>query len=231
VIFKPFLVAEMSGAMGGLVASHNSGGQYLRSRVVPTDPQTANQVLVRNTVGTLANRWASTLTEVQRGKWLSYANAVLLPNRLGDSRRVSPLAHFIRSNTPRVQSGAPIVDDGPGLLNLGDFDATAAGISADGTTGDVDLFFSNTDSWATTTGGFLLLYLSRPKSPTVNFFKGPYNYVNRVTGNTTTPPTSPSSGIAVPWPISTGQKLFYQLRATASDGRLSFVSRGSTLVT
>lgn len=231
VLFKPTFAAEMSGSMGGFVASHNRGGQYLRIRVVPTDPQSANQIAIRNSVGTLSTRWSSTLTADQRAEWATYAQQVPLPNRLGDPRLVSPLAHFIRSNTPRLQAGLGVVDDGPAILNTGDFNALNAGLAATATAGTIDVFFDNADSWATTTGGALLVYLSQPKPVTVNFFKGPYRFVSGINGATTTPPVSPASGIAVAWPFSVGQKLFWQLRATTSDGRLSFVARGSVVAT
>lgn len=231
MLFKPTIAAEMSGAMGGLVASHNRGGQYLRVRVVPTDPASANQVVVRNAVGTLANRWTTTLTDAQRAAWAAYAVDVPLPNRLGDPRLISPLAHFIRSNTPRLQAGAGVVDDGPAELNTGEFNAINAGLSVDAAAGTLDLFYDNTDAWANGTGGWLIVYLSQPKSPTVNFYKGPYRYIAKVAGVTATPPTSPASGIPIPWPVSVGQRLYWQLRATTSDGRLSFAARGGVIAT
>ncbi|MGI8516561.1 MAG: hypothetical protein ACR2NT_15805, partial [Acidimicrobiia bacterium] len=60
---------------------------------------------------------------------------------------------------------------------------------------------------------------------------GPYRYIAKVAGVTATPPTSPASGIPIPWPVSVGQRLYWQLRATTSDGRLSFAARGGVIAT
>ena len=37
-IMKTTIVGPLSGSFGGLTASHNRGGQYLRQRSTPTNP-------------------------------------------------------------------------------------------------------------------------------------------------------------------------------------------------
>ncbi len=229
MLYKPMLGAEMSGSMGGITASHNSGGQYFRSRVVPTDPATAGQVAVRSAVATLASRWAAVLTEAQRDAWNVYAANSPMLNRIGESRTISGIAQFIRSNTPLVSQGFLPVDDGPLTYMLPTM--TGTGITADSATNQFDLFFENTDSWAVSAGGRLLLYTSRPQNQSVNFFKGPYQFATAVAGNDPVAPTSPVTAIASPFAFAAGMKIFYQLRAFTADGRLSSPIRASTVST
>lgn len=227
MLYKPFLGAEMSGSMGGITASHNAGGQYFRSRVVPTDPATVGQVAVRSAVATLASRWAAVLTEAQRSAWNVYAANTPMLNRIGESRTISGIAQYIRSNAPMAAEGFLTVDSGPMTYMLPTLSGT--GITADAATNTFDLFFDNTDSWATLGGGRLLLYTSRPQNSSVNFFKGPYRFTSSVAGNDPVAPTSPVTSIATPFAFAAGAKIFYQLRAFTADGRLSSPVRGSTV--
>ena len=79
MLFQGPLISAASGSLGGLTASHNAGGNYLRARVVPTDPQSPRQVSLRQIVGTLSNRWVNTLSQLQRDAWETYAQNVPLP--------------------------------------------------------------------------------------------------------------------------------------------------------
>ncbi len=231
MLYKPFLGAEMSGSMGGITASHNAGGQYFRSRVVPTDPASPGQVTIRNAVGQLASRWAAVLTEAQRDAWNVYAANTPMLNRIGESRTISGIAQFIRSNTPRIQAAKPIVDDGPMTYMLPTITSSATAVLPDSATGQFDMFFENTDGWATEAGGFLFVYVGRPQNMSVNFFKGPYRLALTVAGASPAAPTSPISGTALPFATAAGMKVFYQVRAATGDGRLSSEVRGYGIAT
>lgn len=226
MLYKPMLGAEMSGSMGGITASHNAGGQYFRSRVVPTDPASPGQVTIRNAVGQLASRWAAVLTEAQRSAWNVYAANTPLLNRIGESRTISGIAQYIRSNTPRIQANKAIIDEGPMTYMLPTITSSQTGIGPDSVSGTFDMFFDNTDGWATEAGGFLFVYLSRPQNMSINFFKGPYQLALTVNGNSPTAPVSPIAGTVLPFAVAAGMKVFFQLRAATADGRLSSEVRG-----
>jgi hypothetical protein len=229
MLLKPILGSQMSGSLAGITASHNAGGQYLRQRVKPTDPATSNQVFVRNAVGSLAARWSSTLTDAQRLAWTVYAANVPLINRIGESRPISGIAQYIRSNTPRLQAGKPIVDDGPMTYTLAEISGMSYGITADNPGSTFDTFFDITDQWAIEAGGFLFVYLSRPQNLAINFFKGPYQLALTVVGASPTPPTSPVAGTTAPFAFASNMKVFFQMRAATADGRLSTPFRGSAV--
>ena len=46
--FKGMIGSMFSGSSGGVTASHNRGGYYLRQRVVPSDPASTLQLKVRS---------------------------------------------------------------------------------------------------------------------------------------------------------------------------------------
>ncbi|MBD3309518.1 hypothetical protein GF348_24275 [candidate division KSB3 bacterium] len=226
--FKSNIVTQVSGSIGGLVGSHNQGGMYFRARSVPTNPQTAFQVAVRNAVTLLATAWQDTLTAAQREAWDTYAANVPLIDRLGEARNTTGIAHYVRSNVPRLQAGLARVDDGPTVFALPSFtEVTFAPAAA---TDDFDVSFDNTDAWANEDDAALLLYASRPQSATINFFKGPYRYAGRIDGDGSTAPTSPET-IDSPFALTADLKQFYKAVLTRADGRLSSPFRGSGVVT
>lgn len=210
-----------SGAVGALVASHNSAGQYLRARTTPTDPSSVYQTAVRNAVGQMAAYWATTLTAAQRTAWEVYAASVQVTNALGDPINLSGIAMFIRCNVPRLQSGMSVVAAGPGTPTLGNFGGGTLAVGASASSGT--LTYSATEDWngsGSTTSG-ILLYASKPQSPAVNFFKGPYRYVGRANSSTG------SSTFTLPFNSGpTGQKTFWQARVSRPDGRLTTAFRG-----
>ena len=226
MLIKSALVTQISGSIGGMTGSHNRGGQYLRARTIPTNPGTPQQNSIRQFVADLVNLWNSTVTALQRDAWDTYAVNVAFVNRLGDQTFLSGLNQYVRSNVPRLQAGLPRVDDAPVIFNTGEFTQTAIGFSA--AANDILLNFTAADAWANEDDAGMLVYGSRPKNATVNYFKGPYRFATAVLGDAITPPTSPDTSTN-PFPFILGQKLFAYVRVSRADGRLSTLFRMSAI--
>lgn len=223
-------VAAVSGSVGGVTFSHNRGGPYMRTRAIPTDPGTTYQQEVRALVASLTSHWLNTLTAAQRAAWDTYALNVELPNPLGQYRNVGGIGMYIRSNVPRLQADAtnlPRVDDGPTVFNLGEFTSPDFSNASEATQ-NAGVAYDNTDAWANEDEAGMLVYGSRAHNASVNFFKGPYRYANKVLGNSVTPPTSPLS-VSWPFPFLEDQKIWCQIRFTRADGRLSAPFRDVTV--
>lgn len=216
--FASQLVTKVSGSIGGLTGAHNKGGLYFRARATPTNPNSVYQQAVRNAIAQLTSRWQQTLTPAQRAAWAVYADNVPLVDALGEARSIPPLAHYTRSNVPRLQAAMAIVDDGPTVYSLATFSGVSFTVDASGDTASV--VYVNTDDWADTDGGALLCYFSRPQAQSIGYFKGPYRFAEAVLGSTSTPPTSPEE-VDLPFPVEAGALVFGQFRATNADGRLS----------
>lgn len=218
MLFKGTIIGPASGSIAGITASHNSAGQYMRNRTVPVNPNTIPQQAIRNALSQLVAAWGNTLTPAERDAWATYAFNVTVLNRLGDPINLSALNMFLRGNVNRLAIGQALVAAGPTVMSLPELTLPTVSIVAGGLTASVG--FTNTDSWAITTGGFLLMFASRQQSPTVNFFKGPYQLAGIKAGNTATPPTSPTV-MTLPFPVATGNRLFFRVVAITADGRQS----------
>lgn len=220
MLFTSGLVAAASGSLGGIVASRNAAGPYLRIRAVPVDPQTTRQVNVRTIMGQLSNRWVNTLNDAQRADWETYATNVPLPARLGGTHVVSGIAMYLRSNVARRQAGMLTIDTAPIIFDVGEFTPISSlAVTAAGNL--IAFAFTPADDWANEDDAAMLVYGGIAVNPTINFFKGPYRFAARIDGDGVTPPTSPSS-LASQYAYSLGQKVFVRVIVVRADGRQSF---------
>jgi hypothetical protein len=209
-----------SGAIGSSVASHNTGGQYLRARTTPTNPSTPFQQEVRNAVRTLSSRW-NTLTDAQRDGWAVYAANTSFRNRLGDAIKLSGIANYTRSNVTRFQAALPIIDNAPGTFDIGDVTDATIALVVGTTTGTLTL--NTTSNWITQNGSAnnMAVYLSRPQNPGIGFFNGPYRLAKVINGSSGS--VTPAQVISLPFSVTPGigQIVYGQARVTRGDGRLS----------
>lgn len=232
MLVKSAIVSEGSGALGGLVWSHNAGGQYLRQRVVPTNPQTMRQGMSRTALSQISEAWSGTLNQGQRDAWIAYADAVELPGPLGDFRTVSGLNMFIACNVPRIVAGLDRVDDGPTTLTLAPLSMLSMAVATDW---QPTVTFTDGDTWAGEDDAALIVQLGLGVMNTINFFKGPYASTWIVAGNTMTPVTTPQDPTQVSGSVAyaptAGQRVFWRARATLADGRLSSPQTGFAVAT
>ena len=229
MLFTSQIITKASGSIGGLTASHNRFGQYFRSRVTPVNPNTPRQIVVRGALALLAARW-STLTDVQRLAWGTYALNVPVVNRVGDTVVLTALNMYIRSNVPRIQAALTIVDDASTDFTLPSF--SAVGTVATITAGliNVATSFSNADAWANETGGALLVFVGRGVQKTIKFYVNPFRTVPEVKGDDTTPPTSPASELSEQTG-AVGNRVFTRYSVVTADGRLSTSQITDTVIT
>lgn len=216
--FKSPILSQASGSVGGATYSHNAGGMYIRNRSIPTDPNTGPQAAIRALVASLVNHWVDTLTQTQRDAWNTYAANVPLIDVFGDPRFRSGINHYVRSNVPRQQIGQTRIDTGPTIFDLGQYTHPSLVIKA--ALNKFEFTFTDTDDWCSEDGAMMLIWGSRPKNASINFFKGPYKAMPPILGDSVTPPTSPVE-IGVPYPYVVGQKGFARVTVSRADGRLS----------
>jgi len=217
-LFVPGGVAAggtISGKMGGVVFSRNRFGAYVRSRIVPVNPNTSFQQAARSRVSVLTARWLDTLTDVQRSEWETYGVAVPTVNRVGLTINPTGLNRYLAVNALRLQAGQAIEDDAPAILNLAAY--TLPVPTVDQTAQEVSVAFTNTDAWATAVGGALMVWVSRGYNTTRNFFKGPFRFAGRVLG-AVVPPTSPQQ-FALPFTVTADQKVGVRFNVFNDDNR------------
>lgn len=216
--FKSQVYTQVSGSIGGITYAHNSAGLYARGRAIPVNPNTSFQQTVRSLFATVGNAWQTVLSAAQREAWEDYAANYQVTDSLGDLINLSGVAMFTRNNVQRLQAGLARVDDGPTIFTGGPSDPTISA-TASAATQNITLTFDDTLPWADLDGAGLLLYVSRPQSPTINYFKGPYRFADSVDGDSVTPPTS-TEDIASPFVFVENQVLHCRAVITGDDGRL-----------
>lgn len=229
MLIKSQVIADGSGSIAGLTISRNRGGIYLRARVVPVNPATAAQTAVRTALATLAARWSSTITSVQRDGWDLYALNVPLPGPLGDPRNVGGLGMYIRTNIATSLLGLVPEDTAPAIFNLGTFTPFTLPTAVSGTT-TVGFAFDNTDEWANEDDAYLAVFAARPVSPAVNYFTGPYQFAGFIAGDALIAPTSPAA-IVSPFPFLAAQKIHFRGVILRADGRYSTAQRMAAIAT
>lgn len=212
--FKSALLTQVSGSIGGMTFAHNRGGLYIRTRAIPTDPNSAFQAALRAVFGALVQRWEATLTPAQRNVWDAYAAAVPLTGPLGDPITVSGLNHYLRSNTSRSRFGLPVLDDAPNILNLGTLSLVTV-TNATGAGQSVDVTFTAGDAW-NVAGGALFIFIARTQNTTINFFRGPYLFAAALLGSG---PAVPPTTVSSPFFFGAGRRMFLRAVATLPDGR------------
>lgn len=215
----PSLAGAMSGSLGGLTASHNRGGAYLRRRVVPTNPNSIRQQDVRSNFGTLVQFWTNTLADSQRATWNEYAAATPTVDVLGQPLVLTGQQMFIRSNVNRLILGFAIVGTAPLVNNTGE---PVTGISVFAEVSGLDISITSLIAGGASGAGDVLYWVSTPLNSSINFFKGPYRFMGStpVAAAATTVPNTDltvESGTAL---VASGR---YAIRARVQydDGRLS----------
>lgn len=170
MLIRMGLGGQLSGSVGGVTASHNRYGQYLRNRTKPVNPNSERQQAARSSFAASTLRWKA-LTELQRQAWAAYAAMTPKLNKLGESVTLSPNAWYVATNTFRKSVTGPnlaAVDTAPFTPGLDEstftFSSalTATNIITFTQTGAADL---------------VALFLGPAVSAGVSSFSGPYTLI------------------------------------------------------
>lgn len=216
--FKSAVFSQASGSLAGATFSRNKGGMYVRSRALVITPKTTQQLAVQNTLKVLTARW-KTLSESIRAGWKTYAINTPILNALGESRVIPELSWYLKVNAQAYQDLGitGVIDAAPttfGMATLTTPVLTATNPST------LSIAYTNTDAWATTTGGYLWFQQGRPIPTTHKFVKTRYRLVGHVAGNTSTPPTSPATPTAA-FTFAASELIAVRCVARNADGRVS----------
>jgi hypothetical protein len=118
------LSSAASGKLGGVVASHNRNGSYLRHHVVPVQPRTASQTANRSQLAAFSSAYKS-LTSEQISGWNALGDTVTLKSKLGTTYHptgqqlfVSCNRHLAELGIPTLLSVAPSIPSIPGITSL-----------------------------------------------------------------------------------------------------------------
>ena len=101
------LSSAASGKMGGIVASHNRNGSYLRRHVIPVQPRTPAQRAVRDQFSGLSTAFRNLGSSTIAG-WNALAKTVTLKSKLGTTYNPTGLQLYVSCGRNLAQIGVAI---------------------------------------------------------------------------------------------------------------------------
>lgn len=217
VVYLDF--GSASGSIGGKVASRNRYGNYMRTRAIPTNPNTQRQQDARSRFQFTASRWAVALSPAQRTAWNLYGDTVDMIGPLGQTINLTGFNHYIRSNTAILQAVLPVVDAGPTNFSLPQVDATIAPTISEALQ-QISVVFDDTMDWAGEDNSFMTVHMTSPQNASRDYLDIKPRFADVLLGNTAVPLVSPQV-VAVPYVVVAGQKVIVKFRIGRADGRLS----------
>lgn len=224
MLYKSPVYSQASGSIAGLTYSRNRGGQYVRARAIPTNPNSPRQADIRNCMANAVTDWKS-LSAPARTSWETYAQNTPMTNRVGDTIYLTGQQQWIRTHTVAQYNGLDPVSlfaNAPTIFDLGNT-GTLGFETVSELGGNCIFSVGDTPAWAGDDGAYVAIQLGRQVNPTVNFYKTPLRSADFVPGDSTTPITSFTANYTTTWgndPVAPG-KVFARLVVLQSDGRLS----------
>lgn len=218
-------ITRMSGSLAGNTFAKNRYGSYVRARMKPVNPNSWRQVYARTIMSYLTEYWFDELSIAQRESWNTYAQAIVMKNKLGDSIKLSGFNHFIRSNSVRKWYGASIgaeaqitLKDAPGGNGLPPKDPAVA-IEVDADPQQIKVTFNKDEEWCTEPFALLIMRQGLPQKGSRNFFKGPWKSGLIILGNALG--LSGEVDFLPTIPVAEGQKQWCTFRISRADGGLT----------
>ena len=212
-------IVQMSGSIAGNTFARNRFGNYVRTRTIPVNPNSTRQGHVRTALSYLSTQWSSELSPAERIAWATYAAAISMKNRLGESVYLTGFNHFIRSNVEAAAHGNPVIEAGPSVLTLPEKE-TAFACTGSVATQLISVNFLEGSDWTLEVGAIMYVYQGRPRSATRTFFAGPWQYLGQVLGIGAPGAQSPTT-MAAMMTLTLGQLVTCYGRIRRADGRIS----------
>ena len=156
-IFVP-LLGNLRGSVGANTFSHNRGGDYVRRRVSPTNPNSTRQQTMRTILADLASAWSNQLSAAQQSAWNVWAGQQNREGPLGNSINLTGINGFVWCNSHILDAGDAQINDPPAVvapdpLNTMTVDVSAANVA--------DVTFTGTPVIA---GNRLVMFMSLPQA-------------------------------------------------------------------
>jgi hypothetical protein len=238
----PSLAGTLSGSMGGMTASRNRGGQYLRRRVVPVNPNSPRQQAARASFTNAIQDWTGVLTDAQRTSWATYAANTPRTDVLGQALVLTGQQAYLAANAPRqtaaasgltVTAALPTINNAPTVFNTGEAVTSILNFEVDGTEISLSADFGVLASDV----GIGLLFVGSPQNPSINFFKGPYQLAAAATFNASDAGvtfTALDQSLPAEWAsdhvFMGGERVPVRLVQLFEDGRVSLAFQQLTLL-
>lgn len=219
------LVSEMRNKLNGSVFSRNRGGNYLRNKVTPLNPQTSAQVQARSLLTSFSQAWRS-LTEDQRSAWRAAVSNWARTDVFGDVVNPSGNTLYIRLNINVSLAGGTALTLPPSPVGA---DAlTALSLTADVSSTAMPITFAPTPVPADHT---LVIESTPAMSPGISNANSQFRVIGTVDAAGTSPFAAWSAQVAKFGVPVAGQKIFIRAKLiNMLTGEVSQTLTASTIV-
>lgn len=107
-----------SGKIGNQVYQNSRNGQVVRTRAIPTNPNSAQQVEARDNMKAAAQAYDA-LTEAQQNAWIEAAAVIQSRSRLGQSGPLTGLQYYVKVNAALLEIGSAQLSTPPSAPTFG----------------------------------------------------------------------------------------------------------------
>lgn len=220
MLYRGSFVSDARGSTGGITASRNRSGAYIRARVKPTQVPTTPRSRARAVLGGQPEAWYG-LTDEQRAAWNGVATAWTSVNKLGEAIKLSGFAWFCRSNATRgtLDPDLAVFTDPPGDIPTTTLNPPTD-LVLDVSAGTLVGTLNDADPWAGQANGRLGVFITEGQNPGRFSPTGGYTYWATVSGNAMTPVSALSINTP-PVGLVAGRQYFVRFVAMDEDGRVS----------
>ena len=209
-IFVPIL-GNMRGSVGGNTWSHNRGGDYIRRRVAPTNPNSTRQQTMRTILADLASAWSNQLSAAQQSAWNVWAGQQAKEGPLGNSINLSGINGFVWTNSHILDAGDTQKNDPPVVVAPDPLNTFSVDVSAANT---ADVTFTGTPVIA---GNRLVMFMSLPQAGAAS----PNFKQCRIVGYSADNQASPWAS-TIPFVVGVGMRvIFFAATYMSTTGLLS----------
>lgn len=169
------MMTDASGKLGGHVFAKNRGGNYVRTKGIPGNPQTVAQMANRGLFASISSGW-SALTEAQRATFNGFVGAYATTDIFGDLRNPSGKALYQRLNQNLGLTGQPLINvcSSPEAVPFANISEGLLELSAEELT---------VQQAGNTTGSTLLVFATPQLSQGTRFVKNDLRVVDVVAGS------------------------------------------------
>jgi hypothetical protein len=127
------MMTDARGKLGGQVFSKNRNGAYVRTKVTPTNPRTAEQQAGRGLLGALSQGW-SALDDTQRATFNEAVGSWARTNIFGDTINPTGKNLFVQLNKNAISAGFSAIQNAPAKVEMETLGEVTAVIDIAGTT-------------------------------------------------------------------------------------------------
>lgn len=186
---SPPLVGESRGSLGGITASRNRFGAYLRAKVSPVQPTSNRRTTIRGNFANLCESFRD-LSSAEISAWTAFSDTLTYIDSLGRNYTPTAINAYVAVNALRKDLGQAIQTTAPTKSGFIPFPAGFAFGLIAGNNG-VTVTFTAEDVGLNVTGSGLLVQIGKKLTESQKFFKGPFVKIGQIVGDSETPPTSP----------------------------------------